>query len=532
LVIDIKVADYQSILDKYAGGEKGGLKEDEIKKLAAIEIDDAFANKTVVTKDKRRLEQLSGYKVKELKRILDDCVKEIIDKGEGYKEVIVKDLRRNRVDNTQANRLVDGFYLLGNLKEFLHIRDDSKNNPASEGQFYKLLLQAFGGLDCSKSSIEQELPNIIKPVMVSRLAASSPYLATNPKQFPSDNDSNINALGLAELLQRKDWTNKPSKDVLAYYAVTLGRYDIVSFTNTKLPCLCQVSRFEHNDQNEQSGSDEKEAFATHFARREIAFLLKLYNDCEFASEQHTLFAISSISLQRRSMRLNLVYRLLNARKIDEEESNYEFVESGIEAKLNKLIQNFRSPDKNSLVIKALLTDGWGDLLLVFMCREGVEKGSLHGDIMDLQQALYEDFMVDRTELIYTPQCLDHMNYRAGYKFNFAFRFQEDRKLERSIQNFVEALIKKEESFPLPVKWEAEKINYKSSFEIAFTTGQNDVRVSIRIDSNDDVEDIYEKLLSWFAETEIGEDKNNIYNEWYDDGLAFIDKIETTIERIQ
>ena len=518
----VNKSDHRTVLRDYAYGHKGGLNTEKIKTFGAILIDDAFAHKSVNAANKRRLEQLSGYKLKELLQILDFHVQELIDDN-SKREDLVDDLSQADETQCKASRLVNNLCLLGNLREFLQIRDDSKDKPAAEGKFYELLLQSFGGNKYKQNGHAiHQFPKMIRLVVVSRLALTNYYSVANPKRLVAE-DNNLNGYSLSDILKKDRWEDHLVGEMSTQYSVLLGRYDVVSFTQAKLPCRCRISRFvEGQEIDNASLADEAEKFATHFSRREIALPLELYGHCEFNDKEYSIYAIASVSLQRRTMRLNLVYRLLNACYHTNEQ---KFSKNSIEARLNVLISKFKNKDRDTglwdeLVIKALLTDGWGDLLLVFMCKKGGNIGKLHEHLIRLQQAFYEDFMIDRTELIYTPQCLDYMTSDENYDLSFSFRFQEDRKLECSIQNFVDALHAKRK------KLREKPYELDCYYDVAFTPGQYDVKVSFYLESKKSYKNIYRKIITWFADTNGGE----LYNKWYRDGLSLVDKIETGIER--
>ena len=182
--------------------------------------------------------------------------------------------------------------------------------------------------------------------------------------------------------------------------------------------------------NFDSGFDEKEVFVNHFTRREVALPVNISKVTDKSNT--TLFGIISISLQRRAMRLNLLYRVLSAL---DKESNKEIFPK-VESSIRKMVDSY----SDSLNIQGYITDGWGDFLLVFETVNGkeVDKEQLVEDIFHLQQMLYEDFMVDRTELIYTPQCLDYVSRLENYDFSISVRLLEDRKLESSVEDFIDS----------------------------------------------------------------------------------------------
>lgn len=544
LVNEVAGCSHQKIQRDYAQGKKGGLDEECIKKVGAVQIDDALSSGEVNgAETQRRLEQISGYKIKELSRLLEsDHVRPYIDNAN----------KLIPTNDKSDKYYIDYLSTLGDLRHFLSIRDDSESKPASLGRFYRLIFNAFDGgslknscyydpdiSDCYTSVIsdkqkdyilldkletKENLPQAIKPVIVSRLSLSNYYTISNPKKI-LDREKPSNVLGLYETLKRERWYRK---DTSSQYSIVLGRYDVVSFTKTRLPCLCPISCFDDFSDDVANHTAAQEKFVTHFARREIALSVKLYGNYEFDSSNqfvgngvkfnsHYVYAIASVSLQRRSMRLNLLYRLLNS--VGSLDDNYS--KNSIEECIRNIIL-WNNEEERSISISGLLTDGWGDLLLVFMVNKDIPvKAGLYERILNFQQALYEDFMVDRTELIYTPQCLDGMLKSGNYELSFLFRFQEDRKLERSLTNFVDVLKKKKPPFS----------NYDMSnhFSVFFTPGQYDVKVEFKIEFGEEV-GIYARLLEWFADPD--EELDDVYNQWYQDGLSFIDSIETRINRIK
>ena len=540
-IIEITLkSSHRQLRRKYAKGIKGGLNQQTIKKLGAIQIDEAFSNKGVTVPQKRRLEQLSGYKLKELQVILDKCVYKHLIKNEENQKNLVAELKQQSYSQTQAEKLVQHICILANLREFLSIRSEFSQKSSyadftyfvpmfsdykhkDEKKFYDIVLRAFAGDQIKLNQIDfDKLPQKIKPIIVTRLALTNYYaVADARKSMDKQKSDNLNGLGLGDLLKQDHW-NADVENNKVRYSILLGRYDAVSFASFRLPCRCRISYFPN-----ETIEAKEEMFATHFSRREIALPVEIYGNCNINDCAYKIYAISSVSLQRRSMRLNLIYRLLNASYTvnDKNHGEKQFYESSIEARLRKIINKFGNK-KDDFVIKGLLTDGWGDLLLVFMYKKdsGIDISDLHEYLFELQQALYEDFMIDRTELIYTPHCLDYMlkDGNGNYSFSLLFRFQEDRKLERSIQGFTDALNEKRDLLE-------HKYNIRADYEIIFTPGQYDVKLRFNnISVKKESKDIYTNIIEWLS----ADIEDKLYNKWYRDGLSSIDKIETNIERIK
>ena len=520
----IRRCTHRQLQRKYAQGIKGGLNHKAIQELGAIQIDEAFSFKGVTVSQKRRLEQLSGYKLKELQMILDKQVQEPFIKNKENQKRFIKELEKHTSSQKQAEKLVQHICILANLREFLSIRNESIYKQKDQKKFYDIVLKAFAGGRIKLNQIDiNNLPQKVKPIIVTRLALTNYYAVADARISKSkeegDKTINPNGLGLGELLKQDHW-NADVEGTKVRYSILLGRYDAVSFASFRLPCRCRISYFP----NEKTAI-ENEKFATHFSRREIALPVEIYGDCDINDCGYKIYAISSVSLQRRSMRLNLIYRLLNAGSKNHQDK--QFYENSIEAKLRTIINKFGDKNKkDDFVIKGLLTDGWGDLLLVFMYKKdsGIDISGLHEYLFELQQALYEDFMIDRTELIYTPHCLDYMlkDDNGNYSFSLLFRFQEDRKLERSIQGFVDALYEKREL----LKFE---YNITADYEVIFTPGQYDVKLRFNnISVKKESKDIYTNIIDWLS----ADIEDKLYNKWYRDGLSSIDKIETNIERIK
>ena len=376
--------------------------------------------------------------------ILDEQVQQQFIENKSKQTLLATELEQLVCSATRAKKIVHHICILANLREFLRIRDESIYKQKSEKKFYEVLLKALAGKQVALSRMDfNNLPQKIKPVIITRLALTSYYALANARKIldvlNKQGNDHLNGLGLAELFKLGHW-KFGTGDSTVRYSILLGRYDAVSFIPSRLPCRCRVSDFPNKDITERT----EEKFATHFARREIALPMELYGNCDINDCNYTIYAISSVSLQRRSMRLNLIYRLLNARyRTDNKE---RFYENSIEENIRKIISKFGHNTGNNFIIKILLTDGWGDLLLVFMYKRhsSIDISELHEYLLKLQQALYEDFMIDRTELIYTPHCIDYMlkDPSKNYSFSLLFRFQEDRKLERSIQSFIDALHEK------------------------------------------------------------------------------------------
>ncbi len=438
----------------------------------------------------RRLDQLAGYKLKALLAIYYDYVEAPCLENEKNKESL---------------------NVLLALGAFLKIRADE-----GKEKFYDLVLQAF-----SNSSPNSVLPERIPPVMLSRAVLTNYYAVADPfasfdnpqgikkRGDEKDEDKNkviYNAETLKHGMTLGNWSVTTNNDELSKFSIILGRYDVVGITPARMPCKCRVLNFD-------SDFDEDEVFVNHFTRREVALPVNIYKIADKSNT--TLFGIISISLQRRAMRLNLLYRVLSAL---DKESNKEILPK-VESSIREMVDRY----SDSLHIQGYITDGWGDFLLVFETVNGkqVDNKQLVEDIFHLQQMLYEDFMVDRTELIYTPQCLDYVSGLEHYDFSISVRLLEDRKLESSVENFIDSF--NSESNQRDLRKALPDIKDCS---ICQTPGRTDLTIRFELKKEAKPKDFYKKFLNWMG----GMGKDSKMSMWYPDSMSMLDKVETTIER--
>ncbi|MGH8550099.1 MAG: hypothetical protein ACRERU_16150 [Methylococcales bacterium] len=160
-----------------------------------------------------------------------------------------------------------------------------------------------------------------------------------------------------------------------------------------------------------------------FLRQEMAWKLRLRredaNSRSFkklnSRSLQKVVACISIALQRRSMRLDFLYRLLPP---------FNAVRPAGD-KPPEHIEDLWLLLKNDW---AFLTDGWEDIFIVIT---GKPEDRLKS-VFEIQSVLYNDFMVDLAEAILTSRCLSFALSRAGrdqgFSVNFSVRLIEDRLL--------------------------------------------------------------------------------------------------------
>ncbi len=488
-----------------------------LKALGARNISAAFSlaiekNKTT---QERRLEQLSGYKLKELLELYNRSVDKHIDEQK------------------------EPLSLLAGLGALLKLRNPKENEQADH--FYSTLLPKFSDRKMEEKSSIYEVKKI-NPVMISRIAMTNYYTVADHLPCPSEEEANnngigtntdqknLNAFSLREGITRNGWSanNKSDNDAekkprSLINSIMMGRYDAISINATRLPCHCVLPTFDDADDT----NEENERFVTHFIRREAALAVRIFRGEALPKEniETELVSIISISLQRRAMRLNILYRILKA--VKEEKTSAAL--PNLEASLRDCI---KVKEADNLKITGYLTDGWGDLLLVFETNKNnpdqAKNKVLIDQIFEIQQALYEDFMVDRTELIFTPECLDYFaSNESQYGFTFALRLLEDRKLENSVQNFNKAFQYKFNHDVYGALIEKNKTSLVSAI------GQIDYFVRLAIKPNQASDSVFKQSIDWFAKKYDRETNKNLIDgvsQLYPDGMAMLDRIETIIEK--
>lgn len=268
----------------------------------------------------------------------------------------------------------------------------------------------------------------------------------------------------------------------------LGRYDLLTITKAR-PLFRSPLPFFKGDEFEgkpvtiereglscglkasrQKRDRSAEKFPTFFQRREMGIHVKLHDKRIEPRDNERLFAILIVTLQRRTYRLDFLYRLIKAIR-----------EPGTGVKeppcvLEDLGSRFEAQDY------LFLTDGWGDLLIMFRAERNVASPDESGPeslgdwwkiqnkvdldrVFDIQTILYEDFMVDRTELIFTPAALNAAANSTAkrcddrpYHFQAQLRLMEDRTLVRYNEHIESKITSEIEKEPEP---EQEKKNFQA-----------------------------------------------------------------------
>lgn len=357
----------------------------------------------IKTHNERRLEQIAGYKLRQLCVILDEA--------------------------KQQHKLPQK---LQPLREFLFIHhSDKEHGDIAEARFYDQLLPAFGDTRISPETIDS-LPQRIPRILINRMSFSNYYPPAPGENTPA------NAMSLQEGMKTI------AGDGIPNITPTLGQYGSIQLRPVRLPCKCELMHFI------RSKPQIDDRYITHFSRREIAIPVNIWGinhpdqlqpkapldpDILKGVLEQEFFILISISLQRREMRLNLIYRLLQAvAQVDI--SKVVELPLAEDASLDETFHWFAQKHHQHFRILGLLTDGWGDFLLVFYTDGTQEYAEYMTDLLKLQVACYEDFMTDRAEITLTPEALWAMrkakqqgNGIQELNIRLHTRLMEDRRLE-------------------------------------------------------------------------------------------------------
>jgi hypothetical protein len=206
---DICKLSHKNLRQKYIKKFEESLNFENIRKIGAIQLDDSFCKEDIVSGSKRRLEQIAGYKLKQLLIILNTHLKPLIENPEKINSI------RSECNNIDK-KLFDNFLLTYNLIEFLNIRDEKICRKNKKNEFFNLLLSACG---TKNKKIRANSEGII-PIIITRMALSSSYTTANSKKVNDRNaktnnefDNNLNMLSLANVLTQDRWLQPVSKHI-------------------------------------------------------------------------------------------------------------------------------------------------------------------------------------------------------------------------------------------------------------------------------------------------------------------------------
>ena len=173
----------------------------------------------------------------------------------------------------------------------------------------------------------------------------------------------------------------------------LGRYDMLHIESSGSLNKCDIPRLM------KENPEKEERFKPFFARREVAVPLCLSENTDKinikAINKNKVLAILSVVLCRPSVRLDFLARLL---KVIGKEKVYTSSDIKNPKYISQIGNLFKS-ERDAL----FLGDGGGDVLIFFY---GEAEQRLQ-NVFTIQDVLFQDFQVERTELILTPMCADY-----------------------------------------------------------------------------------------------------------------------------
>lgn len=233
---------------------------------------------------------------------------------------------------------------------------------------------------------------------------------------------------------------------------TLGRYDQLRLVPTRPMCHCALPRFVPASEETEENSSVIEPFPVFYIRRELAMPVFLHNrrfppweDPANCQQQQQPMALLTIVLGRPSSRMEFLFRLLRSieREKKKDEKNKVNLARDLGCPPQFLEQIGQLFSENDM---AYLTEGFGDLIVVFY---GDDNRRLEA-IFRAQCVMFEDFQVDRTELILSRKCMNIALLNKGYQVDTMVRLSNDNTLMQYNREFIGQVqrLLKDENFPL------------------------------------------------------------------------------------
>lgn len=242
-------------------------------------------------------------------------------------------------------------------------------------------------------------------------------------------------------------------DEVSYHPL-MGRYDLFGIRKKNNLFRAALPSFSNN-------KNEEEKLPPFFMRQELAIL---FNLTQSDGQEHPLdrtdripLAFLSITLNSRSDRLDFLYRLKKKHVCEGTISNFDI---------------------------ALLSEGWGDIVIIITdekggnCKNGTEKLKR---IFDIQGKIFDDFLVERTELILTFHCLDALsnaqdqNGSIGFNpFSLVSRVRVSKRAHKG-----EASMGVNDKFVELLTEIGERCPSKRAFDVVRTPGRTDFSIYFR-----------------------------------------------------
>ena len=223
--------------------------------------------------------------------------------------------------------------------------------------------------------------------------------------------------------------------IRGWHYTALGRFDRICIQLAGPMTRSPLPRLDRHHRSRSGDNLLEENFFPFFERRELGIrvALRCGNSqrapfvMESGRETPDVLAILSIILGNRNARLTFLARLLRALDV-----GAPIVPEG------KDILEFLAPTVIRPYDFAYLAEGMGDILLVFHNGErGAGQGARLSEVMQLAVALFNDFMVERTELVMFASALGAVREEpTRFTLTQEVRLQENRDLQPAVSRFL------------------------------------------------------------------------------------------------
>uniref|UniRef100_UPI00405612B4 hypothetical protein n=1 Tax=Candidatus Electronema sp. TaxID=2698783 RepID=UPI00405612B4 len=418
------------------------------------------------------------FLIKDTDSIFNNEAKKLIEKMDKSRGMI-DDERKIEIESMKSvDKLINRIKTENNLPLKNYLLAYSKKDDLIENILNRITCVHNPPNECKKN-LGNDVARCFKMLLISRHTASGFYAMKEKDYhhvFTSKEYSPVSLLKGESYWfwpppqqQKKKSDDKQKVDCvypeeIFKYSNVSGRYDAISFVRARHMRRCSFPHFETKNKPSQDQDDETKnkpldeySFPSILTRREFGIKVDLRScgDCtphkkednkaESGDKQNTqdneLAGYISVTLKRRALRLPFLARLMAA--VD---NNDKVMHP--EKWLGAYLKNTDT---------ALLLDGSADFLLVlrmnkedsFASSQEIAEHRLRrtGHVIDMAYWLYQDFMVDRTEIILSAAVLDDVaeeiadKYESEFSLECELRCFEDRMLAGGIDSFREQIEK-------------------------------------------------------------------------------------------
>jgi hypothetical protein len=477
--------------------------------------------------------------------------KEIVEEWKEELQKVLKNRTKIKVNKEAEDllkKILNEIEQLSNRKEYLPLINYLTMHKKEDGSYKcgEILNEILNAMasghtpdnkkECHLYDTGIEAIRCFRMILVSRYTVGGFYaMQPDITKYNAFTDFNFCPVRLlkGETYWIKDELQNPDDKKCVYpfkkiqYCNVLGRYDAMSFIRTRPLCRCPLPYFR-NKKKEYSYK-----FASLLARRAFGIRVDLNSEkqCIEHINRHKGFGLVgsvSVVLKRRSLRIPFLARLLaSAQKKDTGGIIHE----------QELIGQYLQQDKDSV----LLLDGSVDFLILIchddkdVARDKLLERVDH--VIDLAYWLYQDFMVERTEIIFDAFVLDKIvkeiisDPESDYSLECAIRFFDDQFLNYSMVDFKSNLVKRIKKF------NSEEDKNSSLFVlIELTPGRMDLLLTF---FNTKMEELgkTKNAIIWEFEMRKGKDfRDNLVKLLEEEGEggnlpgSFIDRIEINVNK--